>query len=153
MRVRVWVMVFNATFNNISVISWQSFLSELHDNIEQLITQFLLHIDSLRNYFWFFLAFLNVLCDKKFDVYVCFQLFIGKECNYDVRICQCIEITLPIWGWFYYYLCNQCLSPLMLFKSSSGDIYVIKFVSDFRQVGDFLWALWFPPPIKLTATI
>jgi hypothetical protein len=27
---------------------------------------------------------------------------------------------------------------------------VIKFVSDFRQVGDFLWALWFSPPIKLT---
>jgi hypothetical protein len=44
-------MVFNATFNNISVISWRSFLSELHDNIEQSITQFLLHIDSLKNYF------------------------------------------------------------------------------------------------------
>ena len=28
--------------------------------------------------------------------------------------------------------------------------YVIKFVSDLRQVGDFLR---FPPPIKLTATI
>jgi hypothetical protein len=33
-------------------LNWiQAFLSELHDNIEQLITQFLLHIDSLRNYF------------------------------------------------------------------------------------------------------
>jgi hypothetical protein len=31
--------------------------------------------------------------------------------------------------------------------------YVIKFVSDLRQVGGFLWALQFPPPIKLTATI
>jgi hypothetical protein len=31
--------------------------------------------------------------------------------------------------------------------------YVIKFVSDLRQVGGFLWVLWFPPPIKLTATI
>jgi len=30
---------------------------------------------------------------------------------------------------------------------------VIKFVSDLRQVGGFLWVLWFPPPIKLTATI
>ena len=29
---------------------------------------------------------------------------------------------------------------------------VIKFVSDLPQVGGFLWALWFPPPIKLTAT-
>ena len=24
--------------------------------------------------------------------------------------------------------------------------YVIKFVSDLRQVGGFLWVLWFPPP-------
>jgi len=31
--------------------------------------------------------------------------------------------------------------------------YVIKFVSDLRQVGGFLQLLWFPPPIKLTATI
>ena len=28
--------------------------------------------------------------------------------------------------------------------------YVIKFVSDLRQVGGFLRVLWFPPPIKLT---
>jgi hypothetical protein len=31
--------------------------------------------------------------------------------------------------------------------------YVIKFVSDLRQVGGFLWVLRFPPSIKLTATI
>jgi hypothetical protein len=31
--------------------------------------------------------------------------------------------------------------------------YVIKFVSDLRQVGGFPRVLWFPPPIKLTATI
>jgi hypothetical protein len=31
--------------------------------------------------------------------------------------------------------------------------YVIKFVSDFRQVGGFLWVFGFPPPIKLTTTI
>jgi hypothetical protein len=31
--------------------------------------------------------------------------------------------------------------------------YVIKFVSDLRQVGGFLWVLRFPSPIKLTATI
>ena len=29
--------------------------------------------------------------------------------------------------------------------------YVIKCVSDFRQVGGFLWVLWCPPSIKLTA--
>jgi len=30
---------------------------------------------------------------------------------------------------------------------------VIKFVSALRQVGGFLWVLWFPPPIKLSAAI
>jgi hypothetical protein len=31
--------------------------------------------------------------------------------------------------------------------------YVIQFVSDFRQVGGFLWMIRFPPLIKLIATI
>jgi len=31
--------------------------------------------------------------------------------------------------------------------------YVIKLVSNLRQVDGFLRVLWFPPPIKLTATI
>ena len=31
--------------------------------------------------------------------------------------------------------------------------YVIKFVSDLRQVNGFLWVLQFPPPIKLIATV
>jgi hypothetical protein len=30
--------------------------------------------------------------------------------------------------------------------------YVIKFVSDLRQIGGFIRVLWFPPPIKLTPT-
>jgi hypothetical protein len=42
------------------------------------------------------------------------------------------------------------------FESQSGrgvQHYVIKFVSDLRQVGGFLRVLRFPPPLKLTATI
>jgi hypothetical protein len=31
--------------------------------------------------------------------------------------------------------------------------YVIKYVNDLQQVCGFLWVLWFPPPIKLTATM
>jgi hypothetical protein len=31
--------------------------------------------------------------------------------------------------------------------------YVIKFICDLLQAGCFLPVLWFPPPIKLTATI
>jgi len=36
---------------------------------------------------------------------------------------------------------------------TKNTIKAIKFVSDLRQVCGFLWVLWFPPPIKLTATI
>jgi hypothetical protein len=44
------------------------------------------------------------------------------------------------------------------FESCSGEVYsmqhyVIKFVSDLRQVSGFLRVLWFHPPIKLTAMI
>ena len=42
------------------------------------------------------------------------------------------------------------------FESRSGrgvQHYVIKFVSDMRQIGGFLRVLRFPPSIKLTATI
>jgi hypothetical protein len=35
----------------------------------------------------------------------------------------------------------------------SKQHYVIKFATDLRQVGGFLWVLWFPPSIKLTATL
>jgi len=38
-------------------------------------------------------------------------------------------------------------------KVYSMQHYVMKFVSDMRQVGGFLPVLRFPPPIKLTATI
>ena len=43
-------------------------------------------------------------------------------------------------------------------NSAYGEVYsiqhyVIKFVSDLRQVGDFLKVLRFPPPIKQTVTI
>ena len=38
-------------------------------------------------------------------------------------------------------------------KVYSIQHYVIKFVSDLGHVSGFLQELWFPPPIKLTATI
>ena len=40
----------------------------------------------------------------------------------------------------------------MLYRMSI-QYHVIKFVSDLRQVCGFLWVPWFPPPIKLKATI
>jgi hypothetical protein len=60
----------------------------------------------------------------------------------------CIEYNTYAISAYHHWCCQ--------FESQSGrgvQHYVIKFVSDLRQVGDFLWVLWFPPPIKLTATI
>jgi hypothetical protein len=72
-----------------------------------------------------------------------------------------ILIERPSWPWWYsswiYNGCNMCLSPLMLWVRISirrgVQHYVIKFISDLRQVSGFLRVLRFPPPIKLTATI
>jgi hypothetical protein len=53
-------------------------------------------------------------------------------------------------------LLHLTLSLMCEFESRSGrgvQQYVIKFVSDLRQVGGFLRVFRFPPPIKLTATI
>ena len=53
----------------------------------------------------------------------------------------------------YIFLTNVvCMNP------THGEVYLmqysgIKFVSDLRQIGGFLWVLWFPPPMKLSAKI
>ena len=61
------------------------------------------------------------------------------------------------------YTCIVFLTVLITTKvvgsnTAHGEVYsiqhyVIKFVSNIRQVGGFLRVLLFPPPIKLTATI
>jgi hypothetical protein len=59
-------------------------------------------------------------------------------------------------SWIYNYLCNQCLSQLMLWVRISiraRCTTLCKFVSDLWQVDGFLRVLWFPPLIKLTAMI
>jgi len=62
----------------------------------------------------------------------------------------------------YNYQWNQCLSPLKLWVRTlfmarctryNITLYVIKFVSDLRQVSVFFCIFRFPPPIKLTAKI
>ena len=83
------------------------------------------------------------------------------------QVCKWHKLEYPViwcwelsWGWsycnwIYNYLCNQCLSPLKLWvqiplrRGYLIQHYVIKFVSDLRQVSGFLWVLHFPPPIKL----
>jgi len=49
----------------------------------------------------------------------------------------------------YHHWCCEFESRL----GRGAQHYVIKFVSDLRQVGGFLRILQFPPPIKLTSTI
>ena len=55
---------------------------------------------------------------------------------------QSVPITTNVVSW----------NPAQEMKHSIQH-YVIKCVSDLRQVGGFLWVLWFPSLIKLTATI
>ena len=123
-------------------------------------------------------VFDTTLCDK-----VCRWLAAGRLCSpffdwshlsldihpNEVYLLDMDQISKKIEGlswsrsygsWIYNYQGNQCLSPLIFGSSSPthGEVYsiqhyVIKFVSDLLQVGGFLWLFWFPPPIKLTATI
>jgi hypothetical protein len=44
------------------------------------------------------------------------------------------------------------ISQNFIRNSLDTTLYVIKFVSDLRQVGGFLWVFRFPLPIKLAAT-
>jgi hypothetical protein len=65
-----------------------------------------------------------------------------------------VKMVAPSWAWsygswIYNYICNQCLSSLMLWVRISirprcTTLY------DFRQVGGFLRVFRFPPPIKPT---
>jgi hypothetical protein len=48
---------------------------------------------------------------------------------------------------------NDVVSLNLYQAEGYNNHYVIKFVSDLRQVGGFRWVLRFPLPIKLTATI
>ena len=44
---------------------------------------------------------------------------------------------------------NDVIILSLMSRNTQCVLYVIKFVSDLRQVGGFLWVLRFPPPIKL----
>ena len=54
--------------------------------------------------------------------------------------------------------CNNLTTKVDSSRPAHGEgnliqHYVIKFVSDLRQIGGFLQVLQFPPPVTLTATI
>jgi hypothetical protein len=72
-------------------------------------------------------------------------------------------INWSSWSWSYgslYFITIYAITAYhhwcceFEYRSGRGvQHYVIKFVSDLRQVGGFLRVIRFPPPIKLTATI
>jgi hypothetical protein len=50
------------------------------------------------------------------------------------------------------------ISSVIAYIARSDEVYsikhyVMKFVSDLRQVGGFLLVLWFPPPINMLTTL
>jgi hypothetical protein len=75
-----------------------------------------------------------------------------KKTTYDIKLNkfkkQILKFSYTI-NAYHHWSCE--------YESPLGKVYpihyVIKFVCDLRQVDGFLRALWFPPPIKLTAMI
>jgi hypothetical protein len=67
-----------------------------------------------------------------------------------------MKIRKPLWpwsygSWAYNYLCNQCLSPLILWVRISIRVrctILCDKISDLRQVGGFFCVLRFPPQQK-----
>ena len=79
------------------------------------------------------------------------------EDNANQRNLEMWQVLLPwlLKSWLVHIFCvflwNTQLLPFTALYAIQH--YVIKFVSDLRQIDSFLQVLWFPPPIKLTATI
>ena len=128
---------------------------------------------------WHYTGVTNVICRLLF-------FFVFSELRWEVIVrfvdwCICAFVIDLLYkkswpwsygSWIYNYLCNQCLSPLMLLVRISIIVdmfwpkrlviafhilcfafivhYVIKFVSDLWKVSGFLWVLRFLPPLKLT---
>ena len=68
-----------------------------------------------------------------------------------VVIAWLLDLQLPIQS-------VRMTTKVVISNPAHGEVYfiqhyVIKLISDLRQVGGFLLVLRFPPPIKLTPTI
>jgi hypothetical protein len=89
-----------------------------------------------------------------FICFICFSyyiIFIFAGGRVGVRGRMVVGFSLPMQS-------VLITSEVVRSNPTHGEVYliqhcVIKFVSDLRQVGGFLWVLWFPSPIKLSATI
>jgi hypothetical protein len=88
---------------------------------------------STRNYCWFRTILDVIDTERKSQWYLILNSF--NFVGFYVMLCSYLIIIV----------CKNCLYWI--------QHYVIKFVSDLRQVCCFLRVLRFPPPIKLTTTI
>ena len=69
------------------------------------------------------------------------------------QCCYFSELLGLVYGVYYYIIIYHAMSNLVHGEMYSIQHYVIKFVSDLRQVDGFLRVLRFPSLIKLTTTI
>ena len=80
------------------------------------------------------------------------NIFVGCHGHNHMVVLQlCVHIHVPMQS-------ASITTNVVSLNATHGEVYsiqhcVIKFVSDLWQVDGFLWVLWFPPPIKLTATV
>ena len=111
--------------------------------------------------FCYFLQFsyYNLELTRQCDIFVLFFNLLINRVNITYIYKEVPSCSWSYVSWIYNYLCNQCLSPLIVVSSNHvhGEVYSIQHyvikVSDLRQVAGFLRVLRFPPPIKQIATI
>jgi hypothetical protein len=101
------------------------------------------------------------VCQWLTTVFLLLPLIALLHCSYKARVFL-ILLEGPSWpwlygSWIYNYLCNQCLSPLMLWiriplRRGVLDTTLCDKVCQLRQFGGVLRISRFPPPIKLTTS-
>jgi hypothetical protein len=151
------IVAFNATFNNISVISWPSVL---------LVVIFLMWYQAIISIISVFVwgnVVILIFCDFNIVSYTTQEI---PSYFHEMRNTMFSErkpksvLENPSFCWrilaFLIFVTIAYNDWCCEFESRSGrgvQHYVIKFVRNLRQVGFFLRVLWFPPQIKLTVTI
>jgi hypothetical protein len=133
----IWLLVFNVTFNNIAIISCQPCYHGLHC---RMIKKTYIGLYSKMK--------------KMGRENMCIRKTPNTKQSHNYYV-----LYMPLWSWWLDLQLPIQLVPITTNVMSSNPShcevysiqhYVIKFVSDLRQVGGFLW---FPPPIKLIVTI
>ena len=133
-------------FQFIAQIPHNLSLRKIQNNLPIIISGIMTPVSSLSS--WLSLASSlpeRESCIERYEI-----TFVLFKYRYATSHCTC-KTQGSSWSWsygswIYNYLCNQCLSPLTLWvrtPSVHGEVcliqhYVIQFISELRQVGDFL---------------